>query len=103
MGHLTIASTFGYITSFGVFQTYYESTLDVSSSAISWIGAMQIFLLFLLGTFSGRALDAGLFHHVYITGSVFQLLAVFTTAECKQYWQFLLGEWVLSSGVSRWC
>jgi hypothetical protein len=44
--HLTIASTFGYITSFGVFQTYYQTALNVEQSTISWIGSVQLFLLF---------------------------------------------------------
>jgi hypothetical protein len=30
-------------------------------SDISWIGSIQIFLLFFIGTFSGRATDAGYF------------------------------------------
>ena len=55
MGHLVITSTWGYISSFGVFQTYYESTLSVSGSAISWVGSVQIFLLFAVSTFTGRS------------------------------------------------
>ena len=77
MLHLTIFSTFGYTTSFGSFQTYYEGTLGLSPSTISWLGSVQIFLLFFIGTFSGRALDAGLFRSVYITGSVLQILGTF--------------------------
>ena len=50
--HLTIFSTWGWITSYGVFQSYYRTTLGVSQSSISWIGSVQIFLLFFLGTFS---------------------------------------------------
>lgn len=72
--HLTIFSTFGYTTSFGAFQTYYEGTLGLTPSTISWLGSLQIFLLFFIGTFSGRALDAGLFRPVYITGSVLQII-----------------------------
>ena len=77
MLHLTIFSTFGYTTSFGSFQTYYEGTLGLSPFTISWLGSVQIFLLFFIGTFSGRALDAGLFRSVYITGSVLQILGTF--------------------------
>ncbi|KAI7248690.1 hypothetical protein KC335_g18230, partial [Hortaea werneckii] len=52
MLHLTIFSTFGFTTSFGSFQTYYEGTLNLDSSTISWLGSLQIFLLFFIGTFS---------------------------------------------------
>lgn len=74
MLHLTIFSTFGFTTSFGSFQTYYETELDLPSSTISWLGSLQIFLLFFIGTFSGRAVDAGMFRQVYVTGSVLQIL-----------------------------
>lgn len=30
----------GYINSFGLFQTYYASTLDLPPSTISWIGSV---------------------------------------------------------------
>jgi MFS family permease len=92
MAHLTIFSTWGWITSYGVFQEYYRTSLDLTPSTISWIGSVQIFLLFFLGTFSGRALDAGLFRPVYITGSVLQLLGVFSMSEAKNFWQLFLSQ-----------
>lgn len=98
--HLTIFSTFGYISSFGVFQTYYQNTLGVSPSAISWIGSIQIFLLFGIGTFSGRATDAGLFRPVYVTGAVFQIIGIFGQAECKTYWQLFLSQ-ALCIGIAN--
>lgn len=51
----------GYTTTFGMFQSYYEQILPQSASTISWIGSVQVFLLFSIGTFSGRAADAGFF------------------------------------------
>lgn len=98
--HMTIFSTFGYITSFGVFQTYYQNTLGVSPSAISWIGSIQIFLLFGIGTFTGRATDAGLFRPVYITGAVFQLVGIFCQAECTTFWQLFLAQ-ALCIGIAN--
>ncbi|KAK5131581.1 hypothetical protein LTR08_000836 [Meristemomyces frigidus] len=92
MLHLTIFSTFGYTTSFGSFQLYYEGTLGLSPSTISWLGSVQIFLLFFIGALSGRALDAGMFRSVYITGSVLQILGVFTTSVATKYWQLLLSQ-----------
>jgi MFS family permease len=92
MAHFTIFSTWGWITSYGVFQEYYRTTLELTPSTISWIGSVQIFLLFFLGTFSGRALDAGLFRPVYITGSVLQLLGVFSMSASKNFWQLFLSQ-----------
>ncbi|KAK3114055.1 hypothetical protein LTR53_007986 [Teratosphaeriaceae sp. CCFEE 6253] len=90
--HLTIFNTFGYTTAFGSFQTYYEETLNVSPSTISWVGSVQLWLLFFIGTFSGRALDAGYFRHVYLAGCFLQLLGIFTTSVATQYWQLFLSQ-----------
>ncbi|KAL9110270.1 MAG: hypothetical protein Q9227_005177 [Pyrenula ochraceoflavens] len=96
LGHLAIFNTWGIINSFGIFQTYYKSTLDRSLSEISWIGAIQVSLLFFVGTFSGRANDAGYFRTVFITGSILQALSVFLTSLCKKYWHFILAQGFLS-------
>lgn len=92
MAHLTIFSTWGWITSYGVFQEHYRTSLNLTPSTISWIGSVQIFLLFFLGTFSGRALDAGLFRPVYITGSALQLLGVFSMSASTNFWQIFLSQ-----------
>ncbi|KAI9662543.1 MAG: hypothetical protein M1821_008710 [Bathelium mastoideum] len=94
MGHLVIFNTWGYIASYGVFQTYYTTTLGHPPSDISWIGSVQIFLLFFIGTFSGRAVDAGLFHHVFVSGFVLQLIGVFMTSLATKYWQLFVAQGV---------
>jgi hypothetical protein len=58
-GHLVIMNTWGYINSFGVFQAYYATELGLPPATISWIGSIQVFLLFFIGTFTGRITDAG--------------------------------------------
>ncbi|KAG9943337.1 MFS monocarboxylate transporter-like protein, partial [Aureobasidium melanogenum] len=92
MAHLTVFSTWGWVTSYGVFQEYYRTSLGLDPSAISWIGSIQIFLLFFLGTFSGRALDAGLFRPVYLAGTVLQLLGIFSMSAATKYWQLFLSQ-----------
>jgi hypothetical protein len=93
-GHLVIFCTWGYISSFGVFQTYYTDALNRPPSDISWIGSIQIWLLFFIGAFSGRAIDAGLFRPVFIIGALVQCLGLFMTSLCTQYWQVLLAQGV---------
>jgi MFS family permease len=90
--HLTIFTTFGFFTSFGVYQTYYENTLGIAPSTISWIGSIQVFLLFGIGTITGRATDAGLFRPVYIAGAVFQIVGIFTMAESTKLWHLFLSQ-----------
>lgn len=41
------------------------------------VGSVQIFLLFFVGTFSGRATDYGLFRITFLIGSILQLVGVF--------------------------
>jgi hypothetical protein len=92
LAHLVVFNTWGYINSFGVFQIYYGDTLGVPPSAISWLGSLQIFLLFVIGTFSGRLTDAGYFRITYAAGSAIQLLGVFMTSLSTKYWQLVLAQ-----------
>lgn len=92
MGHLVLINGWGYLSSFGLFQSYYTTTMSASPSAISWIGSTQIFLVYLVGTFSGRALDAGYFHTVLAVGLFLQVLVVFMTSVSSQYWQIFLAQ-----------
>ena len=92
MGHIVLINGWGYLTSFGLFESYYITSLRATPSAISWIGSIQIFLVYLIGTFSGRALDAGYYHAVLACGSFLQVLAVFTTSVSTHYWQLFLAQ-----------
>lgn len=94
LAHFVIFNTWGYINSFGVFQTYYTETLGRSPSDISWVGSIQIFLLFFIGTFSGRATDAGYFKVILTTGAVLELFCIFMTSLCTKYWQLFLAQGV---------
>ena len=91
-GHLMCFVTWGLITSFGVFQTYYEQILGLEPSDVSWIGTVQIFILLLLGTFSGRASDAGLVHEAVFAGTTFIVLGLFMTSLSTQYYQLFLSQ-----------
>lgn len=102
MGHLVVFNSWGYLTSFGLFQSYYVDSLHATPSAISWIGSVQIFLVYFVGSFSGRALDAGFYRTILITGCSLQVLSVFMTAIATEYWQLLLAQGIckgLGDGV----
>ncbi|KAK3182180.1 hypothetical protein K4F52_006549 [Lecanicillium sp. MT-2017a] len=75
-----------------MFQSYYEQVLPQSASSISWIGSIQIFLLFFLGTFSGRAADAGFFKFTWTTGALLNLAGIFLTSFCRHFWQLFLAQ-----------
>ncbi|CAE6453922.1 unnamed protein product [Rhizoctonia solani] len=79
-----------------VFQSYYHETImaDVSPSAISWIGSIQYALVFFPGLVVGRLFDMGYFRIPQVTASVVLVGGTFLTAECKEYWQFLICQGV---------
>ncbi|PVI04983.1 MFS general substrate transporter [Periconia macrospinosa] len=89
---IAIMNTWGFVNSFGAFQTYYSEILPESDSTISWIGSSQACLMFLIGGFSGRALDAGYFRPTIIAGIVLHLIGLFTMSLAKNYWQLLLTQ-----------
>ncbi|KAJ2902298.1 3-oxoacyl-[acyl-carrier-protein] reductase [Zalerion maritima] len=102
-GHLNIMVTWGIIISFGVFQTYYATLLPSRSpSDISWIGSVQVFLTFFVGTLSGRLVDAGFFRPVFLAGGLLLLLGTFSTSWATQYWQFLLAQGICL-GLGQGC
>lgn len=92
LAHLVIFNTWGYINSFGVFQNYYSQTLGHPPSDISWVGSIQIFLLFFIGTFSGRATDAGYFKITLACGALLECTCIFLTSLCTKYWQLFLAQ-----------
>lgn len=102
MTHLVVMNTWGFINSFGVFQTYYVTSLNASPSTISWIGTMQIFLLFFIGTFTGRLTDAGYFRLVFLTGTILVVLGLFMASLSTTYWQLLLTQGVCC-GLGNGC
>jgi MFS family permease len=91
---LVVFNTWGFINSFGVFQTYYVTALNREPSVISWIGSMQVFLLFFIGTFTGRLTDAGYFRPVIIAGAVTVVFGLFMASLSTQYWQLFLAQGV---------
>ncbi|KAJ4123211.1 hypothetical protein NW768_009740 [Fusarium equiseti] len=101
-GHLVAFNSWGYLISFGIFQPYYESQFSLPPSTISWIGSLEVCLIFLIGTFSGRAFDAGHYRHALAAGLFLQILGVFMTSIASEYWQVLLAQGIcqgLGNGI----
>ncbi|KAI0050889.1 MFS general substrate transporter [Auriscalpium vulgare] len=97
-------STFGYVNTWGAFQEYYENVMlpDSSPSTIAWIGSIQYSLVFLPALVVGRLFDLGHFRYPLSAATVLMVVCTFLTAECTQYWQFLLCQGFgigLSSGI----
>jgi MFS family permease len=99
-GWLVLFTCWGYINSFGSFQSYYTTTAlpDHSASAISWIGSVQGFLTTAIGAFAGRMLDAGLFRPTFAVGALLQLGGIFamSASDSPKYWQLMLTQGILT-------
>ncbi|PYH75146.1 putative MFS monocarboxylate transporter [Aspergillus vadensis CBS 113365] len=87
-------NSWGTVNTYGAFQTYYEIGLlkDQSSSDISWIGAIQAFLLLLIGVITGPLYDSGYFYILILTGSALIVVGFMTLSLCTSYWQVLLAQ-----------
>ncbi|KAJ7347890.1 MFS general substrate transporter [Mycena albidolilacea] len=89
---------FGYASSFGVYQDYYVRTFlpTSSSSAISWIGSVNIFIVLAGGFISGRLHDRGYFYPLMWGGSFLIVLSLFmlSLARPNQFYQVFLAHGV---------
>ena len=96
--------TLGLASAFGSYQAYYEETLlqTYSSSAISWIGTIQVFLLSFLGTLSGAFYDRGYVREVLIAGLTLVVLGMCLLSLAREYWQIVLTQGVCV-GAGRAC
>lgn len=85
------------LTALSIFQSYYSTTFlsAQSSSAISWIGSLQAFFLFLLGAASGPLSDRLGVKAVVIPSGLVLVFSVMMTSLCTKYYQFVLAQGVL--------
>ncbi|KAG7053032.1 major facilitator superfamily transporter [Colletotrichum scovillei] len=90
--HLINQIAWGYPSSYGVYQLYYTTTLNLPSSQASWIGSIQIFLTFGICALSGRLADAGYTRHAVIVGLFMAVMGTFLTSFCHAYWQIFLAQ-----------
>jgi MFS family permease len=82
----------GYVNVFALFQTRYVDLLHRPPQDVAWIGSLQVFLIFFIGTLTGRATDAGYFRALLVCGSVLVVAGLLATAQATEYWHFLLAQ-----------
>lgn len=91
--------SFGWINCIGVFQEYYQEHLltGYSSSTISWIPSLELFMMFFGGPFFGKTFDNFGPRALLAVGSVFHVFGLMMTSLSTQYYQFLLAQGVCSA------
>ncbi|CAI0649071.1 unnamed protein product [Colletotrichum noveboracense] len=82
--------------------SYYVKALDRAPSDISWIGSINVFLLFFIGTFTGRLTDAGFFRPLSISGAILTVTGTLATSAGTKYWQIFLAQGVCV-GIGSGC
>jgi MFS family permease len=87
----------GVINTFGVFQSYYQDTLlpSYSASAISWIGTVQGFLVFLVGVIAGPIFDKGYLKTLIAIGVFLVVFGLMMTSLSTKYYQIFLTHGVV--------
>ena len=93
-GFMLFFNTWGLLNTFGVYQTYYESgrLFEANSSDISWIGAVQSFMLLLTGLFSGPIFDRGYLRYLLVFGSFMVVFSHMMLSLCTALWQVMLAQ-----------
>lgn len=91
--------SFGWINCIGVFQDYYQEHLltGYSSSTISWIPSLELFMMFFGGPFFGKTFDNFGPRGLLAVGSVLHVLGLMMASLGTQYYQFLLAQGVCSA------
>ncbi|KIK46495.1 hypothetical protein CY34DRAFT_9635 [Suillus luteus UH-Slu-Lm8-n1] len=95
---LVTFSTFGFSTSWGVFQAYYEENLLLHTPP-STMSSMDRFytgyaLAYLPSLATGRLFDLGYFKIPFFAASCVLVACTFLIAECTQFWQLFLTQGV---------
>ncbi len=87
----------GLLNSFGTFQAYYGQTLLAGrdDSEISWIGSLQLFLLFIGGLAFGPIFDTKGSKILFIPGTLLFSLSLMMVSLCTEYYQFILAQSLL--------
>ncbi|KAH9047095.1 MFS general substrate transporter [Lactarius hengduanensis] len=91
---LVLMNTWGIVNTFGAYQSFYEVDLlrSHSPSAISWIGSVQAFLLFLVSVLTGPIFDAGHTPVLLGVGSFLVIFGTMMTSLVRQYYQAFLAQ-----------
>ncbi|KAL4866253.1 hypothetical protein BDV12DRAFT_173134 [Aspergillus spectabilis] len=89
---LLLMASYGLMNSVGVLQTYLEShqLQGYSSRDVGWISGIFVFTSLGLGVFVGPLFDAYGPKELVTVGSGLYALSILLTAECTQYWHFIL-------------
>lgn len=88
----------GVVNMYGVYQTYYQTSLLRLQSAanLSWIGSIQAFLLLFVGALTGVIYDAGYLRSLLWVGAGLSVFGMMMTSISTHYWHFVLAQGIMT-------
>lgn len=91
--------SFGWITSIGVFQDYYQGhqLSNYSSSTIAWIPSLQACSMFIGAPVFGKVFDNYGPRWLLVGGTFFHVFGLMMASISSEYYQFLLSQGLCSS------
>ena len=91
--------SFGWITSIGVFQDYYQNhqLRNYSSSTISWIPSLQACSMFIGAPVFGKIFDNYGPHWLLAGGTFFHVFGLMMASLSSEYYQLLLSQGLCSA------
>ncbi|KAF2102037.1 putative MFS monocarboxylate transporter [Rhizodiscina lignyota] len=97
-GFCCLFVSFGWISSIGVFQNYYEThqLRHYSPSTIAWIPSLEAFMMFSGGPIVGKIYDSYGVQPLLVVGTFFHVFGLMMTSLCKEYYQFILAQGICS-------
>ncbi|KAI1106699.1 monocarboxylate permease-like protein [Jackrogersella minutella] len=97
-GFCTVFSSFGWVNCIGVFQDYYQANQlsNYTSSDVAWIPAMESFMLFFFGLFTGKLADNYGPRWPLLFGSVVHVFGMMMISISKEYYQIFLSQSIVS-------
>ena len=90
--------SFGWVSSIGVFQSYYQTNQlsSYSASVVSWIPSVEIFMLQVLAPVYGKIFDGYGARYLLVFGTFFHILGLMATSLSTNYYQFFLAQSICS-------
>ncbi|KND92957.1 putative transporter MCH4 [Tolypocladium ophioglossoides CBS 100239] len=98
-GWAALFCTFGLVNCVGVFEKYYvaEPLKEYSSSTVSWIPSVEIFMMVFCGTVFGRLFDNYGPRWILWGGTVTYVFGLMMTSLSTKYYQFFLSQSIVAS------
>ena len=97
-GFCSCFSSYGWISSIGVFQTYYQDVKlkSYSPSEVSWIVSVQVFTLTVLAPVNGKIFDSYGCRALIIVGTILHVFGLMMTSISNEYYQIFLAQSICS-------